>query len=436
MTNQWNFPQAATDTVTVMLAAPQARTDVWLSQITVDERFRVTTTATTEQDFAVKAGGQVDIMLIDAAVFSSPDAMMNALTKVTTDVVAYVVLPQVTQQMAQELTAALMALQPVKAVYQVDVNIASLMERMYGDARAVATQRGGTLPGAWGGNGQQPGASQPVSTRIISVWNQMGGVGKTTVSSNLALEAARRGYPALLIGLGAPDDLPLVIGLKAQPNISNWQANPTVEGLRLAVQKIGTLDVLAGFPDVLSESTATALPVEDPRSIKSLVDTAILAGYAVIVIDAPPTALAAAPVSASNTLVIVGRADNGGVYRTVEAYRTITERMNGMHNIPASRIYVALNMVGNHQYSPGEYHRMASEFLGHSFPPIVTTIPYLPAVNIAQNGKQMPLNIEEFRDALTPLADALFAHNGNGNGHRPIPVSGKVLKLGPIKVRV
>jgi hypothetical protein len=77
---------------------------------------------------------------------------------------------------------------------------------------------------------------------------------------------------------------------------------------------------------------------------------------------------------------------------------------------------------------------MASEILGKSFPPIVAAIPFLPAVNIAQNRKQMPLNLDEFRSALAPLADSLFAYNGNG--HKPAPVGGKVVKLGPIKVRV
>ena len=436
MTHQWNAGGTPdNDTVTVMLAGPQQRVDLWLTQISADDRFRVSMTAATEQDFAVKARNPVDVLLIDAVVFSSPDALLEALTRISGPVV-YVVLPQLEVRLAREVSEAIQGLQLVKGVYQVDVNLASLMEKMYADARAARNLQNGYVPGGWGGNGNQAAASQPVSTRIISVWNQMGGVGKTTVSSNLALEAAHRGYPALLIGLGAPDDLPLVMGLKAQPNISNWQANPTIEGLRLSVQKVGTLDVLAGFPDVLSESTATALPVEDRRSVRSLVDTAIRAGYAVIVIDAPPTALAAAPISASNTLVIVGRADLGGVYRTVEAYRTITERMDGLHNIPASRIYVTLNKVESHQYASGEYHRMASEILGKSFPPIVAAIPFLPAVNIAQNRKQMPLNLDEFRSALAPLADSLFAYNGNGNGHKPAPVGGKVVKLGPIKVRV
>jgi len=52
--NQWNSTTAA-DIVTVMLAAPQQRKDLWLSQIAADDRFRVTTTSTTPDDFNIKS---------------------------------------------------------------------------------------------------------------------------------------------------------------------------------------------------------------------------------------------------------------------------------------------------------------------------------------------------------------------------------------------
>ena len=444
--NDWNLTdqlEAAADTVTVMLAGPHDRTSMWLGMLSGDNRFRVTTMAATSDDLRSKSATPAEITLIDAAIFTSGDNCLSEVARLKHSAV-YVILPQLPPQEAQEMEKALQELQPVRGVYHVDVHLASLLETMYGEARALrrtqSAQPGlvwggnGTTRFSGGGNGNGNGAAQPVSTRIIAVWNQMGGVGKTTISTNLGLEAARRGYPTLLIGLGAPDDLPLIMGLKRQPNITHWQANPTLEGLKLAIQKVGTLDVLGGFPDVLSEAQAMSLPNDHAGSVKSLVDVAIRGGYAVIVIDAPPTALAAAAMMASNTLVIAARSDNGGIYRTVEAYRTVAERLAGMHNIPTNRIYLALNRIEAHQVDPGTWHREASQRLGRAFPPIIAAIPHLQAVNQAQNERRLPLQVsDEFAEALKPLADALFVGNGN---EKSALAQGRTLKLGPIKVRV
>jgi cellulose biosynthesis protein BcsQ len=436
--NDWNITtqlEAAADTVTVMLAGPQDRTSMWLGMLSMDTRFRVTMMAATPEDLRSKIITPAEIILIDAAIFTSGEHCLGEISRIKSTAL-YIILPQLPPQEAKEIEAALKELHPVRGVYHVDVHLASLLETMYGDARTLRrTQR--TQPGmAWNGNGSGQGsdAGQPVSTRIIAVWNQMGGVGKTTISSNLAVEASRRGYPTLYIGLGAPDDMPLIMGLKRQPNITHWQSNPTLEGLKLAIQKVGTLDVLGGFPDVLSEAQAMNLPNDHPGSVKSLVDVAIRGGYAVIVIDAPPTALAAAAMMASNTLVITARSDNGGIYRTVEAYRTVAERLAGMHNIPTNRIYLALNRIEPQQADASTWHREASQRLGRAFPPIIAAIPHIAAVNQAQNERRIPLNSsEEFAEALKPLVDALFTSNGNS---KVASANGKTIKFGPIKVRV
>jgi len=437
MNDEWNLTNqlsTAADTVTVLLAGPQSRNDMWLSVISIDTRFRVTTMATAPDDLKTKLSSNPDIILLDASIFGGGESLIEFASRITGSAI-YVVLPQVSPQESLQVKSALDEIQAVRAVYQIDVNLASLLEKMYGDARALRSIQGSTATPAWsGGNGN---SAQPVSTRIVSVWNQMGGVGKTTIASNLAAESARRGYPTLLIGLGAPDDLPLIMGLKAQPNITHWQANASIEGLKLAVQKVGTLDVIGGFPDVLSEAQAMNLPSDHPGSVRALVDTAIKAGYAVIMIDAPPSSLAAAAIMASNTLVIVGRPALEGVYRTVEAYRTVAERLAGMHNIPANRIYVVLNRVQNgHRLDSGSWHRMASESLGRAFPPVISSIPDLPAVGDAQDSRVLPIHQnDQFADALKPLVDTLFA-SSNGN-RQPVAVKrGKTLKLGPIKVRV
>ncbi len=423
---------AAADSVTMLLAGPPQRTDLWMTSLSADTRFRVSTIASTPEDLRMKAATRPDAILIDAAIFSSGEHCVGEVARIQ-DSKVFVVLPQIPPKEAKAVETQLLALPAVSHVYHVDMNMASAMEAIFAEARAAAVSRAGGS--AWGAGSGGNGGTTPVSTRIISIWNQMGGVGKTTVSSNLAVEAARRGYPTLLVDLGAPDDLPLIMGLKAQPNITHWQANPTVEGLKLAVQKVGTLDVLGGFPDVLSEAQAINMPSDHPGSVKSLINTAISAGYAVVIIDAPPTSLAAAALLVSNTLVIVGRPSLEGVYRTVEAYRTITERLHGMHNIPTGKVYCVLNRLQNGKRLDADtWHRMASESMGRPFPPVMAQIPDLPSVGEAQDNRRIPIVSDDtLAAAIKPLADTLFAAPGQ---QKAVSGNGKVLKLGPIKVRV
>ena len=68
---------------------------------------------------------------------------------------------------------------------------------------------------------------------------------------------ARRGLRSLLVSLDAPDVTPLHLSLKSEPNILGWFTNPTDVGLKNSIQKVGDLDVLAGFPDILAEETGT-----------------------------------------------------------------------------------------------------------------------------------------------------------------------------------
>ncbi len=425
----------ASETVTLILAGPKERTDVWYAMLSTDPRFRITTYAHSLDDLKAKLLNPPEALLLDGSLASGPQALADFIRQVQVQAV-YLVIPPVPDLTAEQaLVDRLNAIPNVKAIYKLDVNLSVLVEQMHSDVRATRALRGQTAADGWGTTPASNGNS-PTSTRIISVWNQMGGVGKTTVATNLAYEAARRGYPTLLIGLGAPDDLPLIMGLKLEPNLTHWQANPTIPGLKLAVQKVDTLDVLGGFPDVLSEAHAMQLSPDAPNSVKKLVETAIYAGYAMIVLDTPPTALAATAMTVSNTLVIVGRATLEGVWRTTEAYRTVSERLAGLH--PIHSIYCILNRMqtGEQGYDAATWHQMASTRLGRAFPPVLAQIAADPQITAAQNNRVMPVNrSENFRRALGPLLDTLSTSTGRGQTAPPVS-NGKQFKLGPIKVRV
>ena len=102
--------------------------------------------------------------------------------------------------------------------------------------------------------------------------------------------------------------------------------------------------------------------------------------------------------------------------RSVEAYRTVVERLAGEHHIPQSGVYVVLNRMGG-RMGVDEWHKAASALLGRAFPPIIAQIPDDGRVGEAQDNRRMPLNVvDDFSRGLKPLADALFSAN---NGSRP-----------------
>jgi len=416
------------DAITVLMAGPIPRLQAWYTSLAADTRFRVSMQATDSQDLANKLITNPDILLLDATIFPGPQPLLEVLTRYHG--AAYVLLPLEANQEAMDSVARIPC---VKGVYKGDLNLLAIAGEMYAAAQAQRQARlSSGMEAIWNRSQGVIGQGRaPLGLRVVAVWNQAGGVGKTTVASNLAYEASRRGLPTLLVGLGAPDDLPLILGLKPEPNLNHWRANPSAEGLKLAIQKVDTLDVLAGFPDVLSEARAINTPLDAPESIPKLVLTAAYMGYAVIVLDAPPTATASAALAAANTLVLVARPSLEGVMRSVEAYRMVVERLAGEHHIPATGVYVVLNRMSG-RMGIDDWHKAASALLGSTFPPIVAQIPDDPQIGEAQDARRIPLNLSDtFARSLKPLADALFSTQGatQNDGKKSIEIFG-------IKVRV
>lgn len=384
--------------VTVLLAGPPQRVMGWYSALMNDARFRVLSFATDPNDLLAKLATRPEVVILDASMFPGPKPLIEALTKVSG--VAYVLLPLQADAGVREQIGALPA---VRGVFVGDLNLLELLPRIYADATARRTQAPDL---SWA---VREGGPTLAGLRILTVWNQAGGTGKSTVAAALALEAARRGLPALLVGLGAPDPLPLHLGLAAEPNLTAWMTSPSREGLAGALQRVGDLSVLVGFPDVIAEARAMGMRPEDPGSIPQLAMTAAYAGYAVVIFDAPPEGLAPLAISASNSLLIVARPTVADAWCSVEAVRTVSERLAGQHRIPPEGILVALNRVRQGAMSSGEWHAAASKALGRPFPPVVASIPDDPAVEEAQNHGKPPAHASDrFARAIHTLADALF----------------------------
>jgi arsenite-transporting ATPase len=209
--------------------------------------------------------------------------------------------------------------------------------------------------------------------------------------------------------------------------------------LKQAIQKLEPLDVLAGFPDVLSEAQAINTPSAAPHSVQKLVLTAAYAGYAVVVLDAPPTVLAAEAISAANSLVLVARPSLEGVMRTVHAYRTVVERLAGEYRIPRNGVFVVLNRMSPGRIASDEWHRAASSLLGQPFPPIVAHIADEPLVGELQDRRRLPLlESDSFSRSLQPLANALFSLSNHSQEHKngKAHSTGHEIRLFGLKVKV
>lgn len=432
-------PSATDAPVTVLLAGEVGpRLVAWQQAITMDARFRVAALANDPADFQAKLAYSPEVILLDALIFPGPQVLMQAVTSITGAV--YIILPATVASAGdaeiRELPEKLKAIPAVKGVYIGDAPIADVLQRAYGDA--LALRRTVAAPAVW--TTRPTGGGGVAGLRVIAVWNRAGGTGKTTIAAALGLAAARREIRSLLIGLDAPDLLPLHLGLKPEPNILFWFASPSDNGLKASLQQLGELDVVPGFPDILSEETG--LKADERNSLASLATTAAYSGYAAIVFDVPAaSSIASAAVMAANTWVMVARPTLADAWASVDAFRTVTQRAAGQHRIAPGNIFVVLNMRGNGMLSPNEWHAAADSAcrklgLQTGFPPVALTIPYLPAVPLAQDAGRPALDSsDEFARPIHNLADMLFGRVASGGDGRK-GERGKRINLAGLTIRI
>jgi cellulose biosynthesis protein BcsQ len=319
-----------------------------------------------------------------------------------------------------------------------DVNIADFMTRAYADALALRRTVSAISPTAWSG-GAQRGNTGAGGLRIVTVWSRSGGTGRTTIAISLAQAVARRGLKTLLIGLGAPDVIPLQMGLRPEPNIVSWISNPNDEGLRSSIQMAGELHVLAGFPDILSESQGDR-PAEASGSINELVTAAAYGGYSAIILDTPSAGgVTPRALSAANTWLMVARPTVSDVWMSAESFRTVTQKIAGQHRITPGNIFVVLNQRTNGMLTADQWHGAADAAcrkmnLNVGFPPVMATIPHSIDVSLAQDSGRSALDAsDDFARPIHRLSEMLF-----GGVVVPVGQTAKddgVFHFGPLKIR-
>ena len=396
----------------VLLVGPLKRVSVWQNALNDEDRYLLTIVYAEKGLLGKLPDKGYDVALLDASSFKSPRHLLGAIPDIKAAAI-YVFLPgDIPQDKLAQIRAKLEQIPAVKNTFVEAPNLRALL----GPPRQRAAV---PIPG---GNGQShPQNETPTSSNplIIAVWNQAGGVGKTTIASNLAYVSAERGFRTLLVGLGTPDYVPLIInGLKKRPNLTGWHSNPTTEGLRAVIQRSSSnLHVIAGFPDMFSESDYQDIADTHPASIPNLANMALKDGYKVIIFDAPPSQLAASAIAAANHLVLVARASQEGVYRTAVAYQTVTEQLEGVYRFDPANIRVALNgLQRGHGLSADIWHdRVAA--MTSSFPPVTASIPDFSQVLDIQDKRAFPVQQDsDYRAAITPLANSLFGYQRSKNG--------------------
>jgi len=440
-TSSWGqqaTPASGTETpVSVLLVGEVGqRLLTWQQSVTMDARFRMAALANDPSDLQAKLSYSPEVVILDAMIFKGPQMLLQALTSITG--AAYVILPAWANTSddpeVKELPGKLKTLPSVKQIFIGDAPIADLLQRAYGDA--LALRKTIAAPMSWATRNQ--GMASVSGLRVIAVWNRVGGVGKTTIAAALALAVARRGLRSLLVGLDAPDVMPLHLSLKSEPNILGWFATPTDTGIRNSLQQVGNLDVLAGFPDILAEKAG--LEAEEKNAIASLVTTAAYGGYAAILLDAPPSSGLATPaVTSANTWVLVARPTLSDAWASVDALRTVTQRAAGQHRIAPGNIFVVLNMRAPGMLSPNEWHQAADSAcrkvgLQTGFPPVAAVIPFVPGVPLSQDaGRPVLDSDDEFARPIHGLADMLFGGSGPADHKKK---DGKKFSLGGFSVKV
>ncbi len=420
---------ASTNPISLLLAAPPDRAGPLVAAFSADPRFRVLATATSAPDARYKLALHPDALLVLAEVFPDFDALATALSGYEGAV--FVLLPADTPP---SVTAAVSELPPVQQVLTGEVNLPELAGRIY--ETLSAQQRLHRVSAASNLLQQNGHRAAMVGWRCIAVWSLQGGVGKSTLSASLALEAAERRLPTLLTGLGAPDVLPLRLGFKRpEPNLLDWLANPTPEGLRLAVRQYDVLDVLAGFPDQAALDRYLPDAMSPATGLPALANTAAHAGYAVVVLDVSSPELAAPAIAAANTLLIVAPATPDGLLAAREATRLAHQALAGRHAVPLSGIHLVLNRVRDSQLGPEEVMRSLAQMLDAP-PPLAAVIPDDPRVDVARVQFRPAYAFSEpLRQAARTLGDLLFAPlPAASTATRPAKPA-RVWRIGPFRIR-
>jgi chromosome partitioning protein len=182
--------------------------------------------------------------------------------------------------------------------------------------------------------------AKPASTRIFTVANQKGGVGKTTTTVNVAAALAMGGLRVLVIDLDPQGNASTALGVEHRESAGVYEVLMGNAQMRDVVQKV------AGFPvlDCVSSNTSLANAeinlvsmVARELQLKEAIES-ISVNYDYIFIDCPPSLglLTINAFAASKELLIPIQTEYyalEGLSQLLETYGVVKKRLNPNLNL-------------------------------------------------------------------------------------------------------
>jgi chromosome partitioning protein len=197
-----------------------------------------------------------------------------------------------------------------------------------------------TLPKVVGVRRLKEAMAKPASTRIFTVANQKGGVGKTTSTVNIAAALSMGGLRVLVIDLDPQGNASTALG------VEHRQSSGVYEVLMGSAQISEVIQKVAGFPalDCLPSNTSLANAeinlvsmVARELQLKAAIDE-ISANYDYIFIDCPPSLglLTINAFAGSKELLIPIQTEYyalEGLSQLLETYSVVKKRLNPALNL-------------------------------------------------------------------------------------------------------
>ena len=192
-----------------------------------------------------------------------------------------------------------------------------------------------TLPKVVGVRRLKEAMAKPASTRIFTVANQKGGVGKTTTTVNIAAALSMGGLRVLVIDLDPQGNASTALGVEHRQSAGVYEVLMGSAQISEVIQKV------AGFPalDCLPSNTSLANAeinlvsmVARELQLKAAIDE-IGANYDYIFIDCPPSLglLTINAFAGSKELLIPIQTEyyaREGLSRLLETYSVVKKRLN------------------------------------------------------------------------------------------------------------
>lgn len=160
-------------------------------------------------------------------------------------------------------------------------------------------------------------------TRVISVSNQKGGVGKTTTTSCLAVGLKKKGYRVLTIDLDPQGNLGFSVGADCDTSATIYDVLKGEVKIQFAIQKTESTDIIISsilLSGIELEFTNTGREYLLKEAIKPIMDL-----YDYILLDTPPALgiLTINAFTASNTIVVPMLSDIFSLQGIAQLYDTV-----------------------------------------------------------------------------------------------------------------